>query len=75
MEHVHCHPPHHGEASLEWNEFDVDGVRVFVDPKIDSPEKWVIVLHHLPYRHLQVLWNGEMLEVGRSGEVFLSSEI
>lgn len=57
MKHVHPHPPHHIVA---WNELPGSDVDLFVDPEIEPPPKWVIVLHHLPYRHIDALWNGEV---------------
>jgi hypothetical protein len=40
-----------------------------------SPEKWLVILHHIPYRHIQALWNGEMLEIGYSGTVYRSEKV
>jgi len=75
MEHVHFHPPHWRSDAMTWNELDADGIRVFVDPGIASPDKWLVILHHIPYRHVQALWNGEMLTTGRSGGIFLSEKV
>ena len=75
MEHVHFHPPHWRSDVIDWPELDGDGVRVFVDPRIDPPEKWLVVLHHVPYRHVQALWNGETLETGPTGGIYLSEEV
>lgn len=74
MEHVHFHPPH-GRGDVDtWTELTADGIRVLVDPGIEPPDVWLIVLHHLPYRHLQALWNGEELETTWTGGVALRSE-
>lgn len=74
MEHVHFQPPH-GRDDTTWNELDAEGIRVFVDPGIEPPDKWLVILHHIPYRHVQALWNGEMLTTGRSGVIFRSEEV
>ena len=75
MEHVHLHPPHSHKQGVDWQELDADGVHVFVDPGIESPSKWVLVLHHVPYRHIQALWDGTEIETSWTGGVFLSQEI
>jgi hypothetical protein len=56
MRHVRRHPPHH---VVNWSEFQTGKVRLFVDPGIPEPSKWVVVLHHLPYPHLDVLPDGK----------------
>jgi hypothetical protein len=73
MEHIHFRPPHGRDDVGGWTELEADGVRVFVDPGIEPPDRWVIILHHLPYRHLQALWNGEELETTWAGGVTLRS--
>ena len=57
VKHVHPHPPHH---EVEWMTLHADGIDFYVDKSIDPPPKWVVVLHHLPYRHVDALWNGEV---------------
>jgi hypothetical protein len=57
MKHVHPHPPEHAVA---WDNFQVAGISVFIDRTIDPPGKWVVVLHHLPFRHVDALWNGRV---------------
>jgi len=34
-----------------------------------------VILHHVPYRHVQALWNGETLTTAGSGRVYMSEEI
>jgi hypothetical protein len=43
-----------------WTTLHADGILFCVDATIDPPDKWVVVLHHLPYRHVDALWNGEV---------------
>jgi hypothetical protein len=62
MKHVHPHPPGHEVA---WSELSGSGIEVFVDPGIDPPPTWVIVLHHVPYRHVDALWDGDVPGVPR----------
>jgi hypothetical protein len=57
MKHVHPHPPHH---EVHWTELHGSGIVLFVDPEIDPPSSWVIVLRHLPHRHVDALWDGEV---------------
>jgi hypothetical protein len=59
MKHVRHRPPP-GRAAGDWSELEADGLRVFVDPTIDPPRKWVIVLHHFPYGHVDALHNGRV---------------
>jgi hypothetical protein len=57
MKHGRLRPPR-GRSSQVWTELQADGLRVFVDPGISPPAKWVIVLRHLPHRHIDALYNG-----------------
>jgi hypothetical protein len=67
MKHVHPHPPHH---AVSWSELHAGKVGLFVDASIQPPPKWVIILHHLPYRHIDALWNGEVPRTPLSGPVW-----
>ena len=57
MKHVHPHAPGH---TIAWDNFQAEGVSIFIDRTIDTPGKWVIVLHHLPFRHVDALWDGKV---------------
>ncbi|MDQ1382157.1 MAG: hypothetical protein QOJ71_2876 [Actinomycetota bacterium] len=65
MKHVRHQPPSRTEK--DWFEFEVEGVRLFVDEAIDPPQKWVVVIHHLPWRHVDALYNGDIPGAGSVG--------
>jgi hypothetical protein len=66
VKHVRYQPPKDADAK-EWTRLDADGVRVFVDQGIQPPEKWVIALRHVPYRHVTALYNGYVPGAGSAG--------
>ncbi len=56
LKHVKTNPP--DDFSLKFEEIEADGFLMFVEADIVHPEVWDVKFHHLPYHHVDVLWDG-----------------
>jgi hypothetical protein len=56
MKHVKTEPPH--DPSIRFEQIEADGFLMYVEDDIDPPHTWTVKFHHLPYHHLDVLWDG-----------------
>jgi hypothetical protein len=57
LKHVRTTPPDDSATSFE--EVSAKGFRLFVATDIQKPKTWNVVFHHLPHRHVDVLWDGD----------------
>jgi hypothetical protein len=57
MKHVRTHPPH--DPSIRFAEIEADGFVMYVEDDIVGPGSWNVKFHHLPYHHVDVLWDGQ----------------
>lgn len=56
MKHVKTEAP--DDLSLRFGEVEADGFLMYIEDDIVRPETWNVKLHHLPYHHVDVLWDG-----------------
>ena len=56
LKHVKTEPPH--EASIQFEQIEADGFLMYVGDDIVHPGVWNVKFHHLPYHHVDVLWDG-----------------
>jgi hypothetical protein len=56
MKHVKTEPPR--DSSIGFNQIEADGFLLYVEDDIDPPHTWKVKFHHLPYHHVDVLWDG-----------------
>jgi len=56
MKHVRTEPPR--DPSIRFEQIEADGFLMYVEYDIDKPETWNVKFHHLPYHHVDVLWDG-----------------
>jgi len=54
MKHVRTDPPR--GSSIRFEQVAADGFVMYVEEDIDRPDTWNVKFHHLPYRHVDVLW-------------------
>ena len=57
LKHVKTKPP--DDVSLQFEEVEADGFLMYVEADIVRPEVWDVKFHHLPYHHVDVLWDGD----------------
>jgi hypothetical protein len=63
LKHVSEQAPDH---QADWRRLPGQGFTLLVDDAtIEEPDEWVVVLRHIPHKHLDVLWDG--WEPGVSG--------
>lgn len=56
MKHVKTEPPH--DTSIQFEQIEADGFLMYVEDDIEYPRTWNVRFHHLPYHHVDVLWDG-----------------
>jgi len=56
LKHVKTEPP--DDRSIRFEEIDADGFVMYVEDDIVRPETRNVKFHHLPYHHVDVLWDG-----------------
>jgi hypothetical protein len=55
LKHVAVHPPDH---PVEFETFEADGLTLHQDVGIADPTtEWKLVLRHVPYKHVDALWD------------------
>jgi hypothetical protein len=57
MKHVKTERPR--EASVRFKQITADGFVMYVQDDVAEPETWNVKFHRVPYRHVDVLWDGE----------------
>jgi hypothetical protein len=57
MKHVKTEPPHN--ASLRFEHVEADGFLMYVQDDLAQPDTWNVKFRHLPYHHIDVLWDGD----------------
>ena len=56
LKHVHLEPPRH---DVEFESLQGDGFVLHQDPGIaEPPDEWKLILRHIPYKHVDALWEG-----------------
>jgi hypothetical protein len=55
LKHVKTEPPH--DASIRFEEVEAEGFLMYVETDIVRPRVWNVKFHHLPYHHIDVLWD------------------
>jgi hypothetical protein len=56
LKQVHTEPP--AKAQISFDQIEADGFMLFVASDIQKPETWNVRFHHLPWHHVDVLWDG-----------------
>jgi hypothetical protein len=56
MKHVRTEPPR--DSSIRFEQIEADGFLMYVEDDIDRPNTWNVKFHHLPFHHVDVLWDG-----------------
>jgi hypothetical protein len=56
LKHVKTETP--DDPSIQFEQVPADGFAMFVETDIVQPETWNVKFHHLPYHHVDVLWDG-----------------
>jgi hypothetical protein len=56
LKHVSSQRPH--DDSIRFKQIEADGFLMFVEDDIQEPNTWNVKFHHLPYHHVDVLWDG-----------------
>lgn len=56
LKHVKTEAPN--DPSIRFEQIDADGFLMYVEDDIEHPETWSVKFHHLPYHHVDVLWDG-----------------
>jgi hypothetical protein len=56
MKHVKTEPPH--DPSIRFEQIEADGFLMYVEDDLNPPGVWNVKFHHLPYHHVDVLWDG-----------------
>jgi hypothetical protein len=66
LKHVKTHPP--DDMSITFTEVQADGFLLFVADDIEQPSTWNVKLRHLPFHHVDVLWDGHQPGLATIGE-------
>jgi len=56
MKRVTTEPPH--DSSVRFEQIKADGFVMYVEDDITRPDRWLVRFHRVPYRHVDVLWDG-----------------
>lgn len=56
MKHVRTEPP--SDDSIRFEQIEAKGFVMYVEDDIDPPKTWNVKFYHLPYHHVDVLWDG-----------------
>jgi hypothetical protein len=56
VKHVKTEPPH--DSSIRFEQIEADGFWMFVEDDLEPPNTWDVKFRRLPYRHVDVLWDG-----------------
>jgi hypothetical protein len=56
LKHVKTEPP--DDPSIRFEQIEADGFQLFVEADLERPETWNVKFHHVPYQHVDVLWDG-----------------
>ena len=57
MKHVKTKRPRN--ASLSFEQIEAEGFLMYVADDLAKPDTWNVKFHHLPHRHVDVLWDGD----------------
>jgi len=63
LKHVKTAPP--ADAAIRFKQIEADGFTLYVEDDMVEPQTWTVVFHHLPWPHVDVLWEGR--QPGLSG--------
>jgi hypothetical protein len=63
LKHVKTEPP--SDSAIRFKQIEADGFVLYVEDDIAEPEVWNVKFHHLPWPHVDVLWDGH--QPGLSG--------
>lgn len=66
LKHVKTEAP--DNPSLHFEQVNADGFVMFVEDDLLQPETWHVKFRHVPYHHVDVLWDGHQPgpTIGRS---------
>jgi hypothetical protein len=56
LKHVKTEAPN--DPSIRFDQIEADGFVMYVEADIQRPETWNVKFHHVPYHHVDVLWDG-----------------
>lgn len=62
LKEVKTEPPN--DRSISFDQIEAEGFILFVATDIKKPETWNVTSHHIPWRHVDVLWDGHQPGVG-----------
>jgi hypothetical protein len=56
LKHVKTAAP--SDPSIRFDQIEADGFLMYVEDDIEHPDTWNVKFHHVPYHHVDVLWDG-----------------
>jgi hypothetical protein len=56
LKHIKTEAP--DDPSIQFKQVAADGFLMYVESDIVHPNVWNVKFHHLPYHHVDVLWDG-----------------
>ena len=56
LKHVKTEPPQ--DPSIRFEQIEAPGFLMYVEDDITRPNTWNVKFHHMPYHHVDVLWDG-----------------
>jgi hypothetical protein len=56
LKQVKTEPP--DDHSIQFEQIEADGFELYVAADIAHPKTWDVKFHHVPFHHVDVLWDG-----------------